>query len=499
MIEPGYKNKYPPLGLMKIASYHKAKGDIVTFVKGTPKEIRAELILRELTSDRNYKPELIKFIVARKGEPPKEMEELALKARERYRKQGFPFFDRVYVTTLFTFHWKATVEAINNAKKFCCNWNKELFVGGIAASLVPDKIYEETGVRPISGLLDKGGELDEDDDSIIDRLTPDYSILEQISYKYPSAGDTYFGYMTKGCVRKCPFCAVPRLEPRYVPYIGIKDSFSEASKTNKFTKIVLMDNNVLASPELSNIVNELAEIGAYKGGNITIDFNQGLDARLFTKKKAEILAKLNLHPLRIAFDHWEDREIYEKAIRLAVEAGVGNTFSNYLLYNFEDKPEDLYNRMALNIRLSDELNAHVYSFPMKYQPLDNPDYFSNRLYVGKHWNLKFIRAIQNLLIVTRGGIGPGRKFFEYAFGKDIEEFIDILWTPEVILRHRKEFASEWDEWKEKFHSLEPKDKNEVQKYIATNDMKLMESVKGKEEVLFYYYKWGDGKNWDGKK
>ena len=36
LIEPNYKNKYPPLGLMKIAQYHGANGkkDNVTFIKG---------------------------------------------------------------------------------------------------------------------------------------------------------------------------------------------------------------------------------------------------------------------------------------------------------------------------------------------------------------------------------------------------------------------------------------------------------------------------------
>ena len=36
LVEPGYKNKYPPLGLMKIAQYHGPRGqnDNVTFVKG---------------------------------------------------------------------------------------------------------------------------------------------------------------------------------------------------------------------------------------------------------------------------------------------------------------------------------------------------------------------------------------------------------------------------------------------------------------------------------
>lgn len=44
LVEPGYKNKYPPLGLMKISTYHKAKGDEVTFVKGTNPKLKAEKV-----------------------------------------------------------------------------------------------------------------------------------------------------------------------------------------------------------------------------------------------------------------------------------------------------------------------------------------------------------------------------------------------------------------------------------------------------------------------
>lgn len=78
--------------------------------------------------------------------------------------------------------------------------------------------------------------------------------------------------------------------------------------------------------------------------NRYIDFNQGMDARLATDENMKKLAEINIRPLRIAFDHYEQREIYCRAIRLAAKYGIKD-LSNYLLYNFEDKPDDLYYRM----------------------------------------------------------------------------------------------------------------------------------------------------------
>ena len=47
LIEPGYKNKYPPIGLMKLATYHRMLGDKVTFYKGDLKEF----VLKKIVSD----------------------------------------------------------------------------------------------------------------------------------------------------------------------------------------------------------------------------------------------------------------------------------------------------------------------------------------------------------------------------------------------------------------------------------------------------------------
>jgi hypothetical protein len=166
-----------------------------------------------------------------------------------------------------------------------------------------------------------------------------------------------------------------------------------------------------------------------------VDFNQGLDARLATPAKMRKLSEICIRPLRIAFDDWKYRAHYVRAIKLGAENGIVN-LSNYLLYNFKDTPEDLYNRLLLNIDLCDALGVNIYSFPMKYHPITDPEYFSNRDYVGNHWNRKFIRTIQSVLNSTHGKIGRGRTFFFKAFGRNLEEFHDLLYMPEAFIIRR---------------------------------------------------------------
>ena len=127
-----------------------------------------------------------------------------------------------------------------------------------------------------------------------------------------------------------------------------------------------------------------------------IDFNQGVDARLLDDEKMKRLAEINIRPLRIAFDYYSIKDTYVKSIRLAAKYGITD-LSNYLLYNYEDKPDELYYRMKINIDLCDELDITIFSFPMKYHPVDDSEYFNNREFVGKHWNRKFIRSIQAVL------------------------------------------------------------------------------------------------------
>ena len=248
--------------------------------------------------------------------------------------------------------------------------------------------------------------------------------------------------------------------------------------------------------ELDDFVRPLFE-KYFRRNRLTryVDFNQGLDARLMDEHKMSRLAELNLHPMRIAFDHIEQRDIYERAIRLAAKYGVRD-LSNYLLYNFLDTPEDFYNRLRINIDLCEELDVAIYSFPMKYCPIDDPKYFSNRDYIGRHWNRKFIRAIQAIINATKGKVGRGREFFEKAFGKNLSEFRELLYMPETLIIYRMRYEDNLTkEWRGKFLALDAAERLEAERAIEQNkfsdaDISKIASANVLELLKFYQIRRG---------
>jgi hypothetical protein len=412
LIEPGYRNKYPPLGLMKIAQYHGPEGkrDRVRFVKGEERSVLAEA------------------------------------------------WDRIYVTTLFSFEWKRISASIDFAIEAANGNTERIFVGGIAASLMHERFVSEPrwrGVRFIRGLLDQAPALslqlddfagefysDDVDGTPIEDYVPDYSILKQIDYPYP-VRDAYFAYASRGCIRKCSFCGVPKLEGDLrdsAPLTHVVNSVDRLYGEKK--DLVLMDNNVVAAPRFREIIAEIRDIGFAAGAKLArgrvpvqrrVDFNQGVDARILCKDPMYLreLATICLSPLRIAFDHLGLRKPYTQAIRYAHEVGLSD-LSNYMLYNFHDSPADLFERMRLNVTLNEELGIRIFSFPMRFQPTDRPD----RGHVGEKWNRHFLRSMQVVLQATGGIVSGSPDFFKRAFGDTYEEFENILIRPHRMIFNR---------------------------------------------------------------
>jgi len=413
LVEPGYKNKFPPLGLMKISSYHKLKGDYVYFIKGCDSRLKQEK------------------------------------------------WDRIYISTLFTFDWDITIKTINFYKG-SANSVKDVYVGGVMATLLGDDIEKETGVTVIRGLLNKAGILDKDDKCKIDELIPDYQILNEIEYDY-SLKNSYLTYTTRGCPNKCPFCAVNIIEPEFIHYLPIKKQIMGIDEVyGQKQNLILMDNNVLASDNFERIINDILELGFYKGAKFNgklryVDFNQGTDANYLTPDKMKLLAKTAIKPLRIAFDNIEMKDIYVSKIRLASDHG---------LYNYLDTPEDFYERLRVNCELNEELGTQIYSFPMKYIPLNAKD----RSYIGKNWNKKLLRGVQCILLATRGMVTTKLDFFEAAFGATNEEFKLIAMMPEHYIIYREKYKNNGAyDWQKLYKSLSNNEREFLAKSVISKN------------------------------
>ena len=524
LVEPNYKNKYPPMGLMKISTYHKMLGDEVRFVKGVDPNIDAAV------------------------------------------------WDRIYITTLFTFDFSISAETILHYMRLVDDVSS-LYVGGIMASLMPENIVEATGIdrsHILTGLFTDTSAVGDNNDINVDQLPLDYDILEDVNYKYP-AGDNYFAYTTRGCPNHCSFCAVPILEPNFHVTNNIVEQIKVIDqKYGPKQHLLLLDNNVLNTPNLESLVDDLCAAGFGRGAkyvdpgtyNIVmmryhngdraefldkkmiayldkfkkrikspekldtflqivigaedaedyagymlehedelspivekyrsktpkaryLDFNQGVDGRKINDDNMTQLARLAIKPLRIAFDDIKLKDTYCAAVRTAHRHGI-KEISNYILFNYKDKPEDLYERLKINIELNRELGIQIFSFPMKYSPINRTD----RSYIGVNRTKKSIRAISAILQVTKGVVAAGSDFFYKAFGNTLEEYFELLAMPRelIMFRHHFEENGTTAAWKKQYQAMSDEQKKELMEFTSHTvaELKQTPCPEQFQEILPYY-------------
>lgn len=321
LVEPEYYTRYPSLGLLKLATHHRAEGDNVEFVRGT------ELL----------------------GVAP----------------------DRIYVTSLFTWSWKPVWAAVRHYKTIFPNAHVSL--GGIYASLLPQHARLSGADYVHEGLWHD-----------IDGQVPAYDLVPEWKASILFA--------TRGCPRKCGFCSVPKLEGAPVPALASIDS--QLHPGHK--KVVFFDNNVLALPNWRDIFEELAGLG------IPTDFNQGMDARLIDDERAELISRVNMPMIRMAFDYRGIRPWVERAIMKLREHGVrGRRMVFYVLHNYVDDPEDFFERVR------DLLDWGAVVYPMRYEPLTT---LRKGVYVSPRWTREQLSAVaQARRVLGYGGALPPYK------------------------------------------------------------------------------------------
>jgi len=171
-------------------------------------------------------------------------------------------YDAIFISVVFTTN-KDVFEVINN---------KNVYIGGTG--------HKITKKLPME----------------IDNEECDYSI-------YPDNNMSY-GFITRGCIRNCPFCFVPKKE-------GMIYKDREVDQVVKHKKVIFMDNNILAHPDHKKILQELID------KKVRCQFNQGLDIRLIDEENIKLLSQLKyMGEYIFAFDDIHYEKLIESKIPL---------------------------------------------------------------------------------------------------------------------------------------------------------------------------------------
>ena len=193
---------------------------------------------------------------------------------------GFEHYDRVYQSKVFTF--TPDFDSVINAD--------EIITGGTG--------YKDYGTLPPE----------------VEAMPPDYSIYPQFKRG--------IGFLTRGCIRQCPWCLVPNKEGKIRPSADWEEIRRPDSRES-----VVLDNNVLASDF------GLEQIDRMGGKPTWVDFNQGLDARLIISETAKLLARLHwIRFIRMSCDTNDMLPVVEQAAAYLREAGAApSCFWAYVL------------------------------------------------------------------------------------------------------------------------------------------------------------------------
>jgi len=166
----------------------------------------------------------------------------------------------------------------------------------------------------------------------IEEITPDY---EKFGLDYS------IGFTSRGCIRNCEFCIVREKE-------GIMKDVDISWIKQK--KVLLLDNNFLASP------NWKEKLQHFIDNKIKVCFNQGLDLRLITEEKAQMLSKVDYKDdqfktkrLYFAWDNIKDEELVTNGINKLISVGIKpQNIMIYVLVGFNSTfEEDMYRTKKL--------------------------------------------------------------------------------------------------------------------------------------------------------
>lgn len=166
----------------------------------------------------------------------------------------------------------------------------------------------------------------------IEHAYPDYSLYPKLTK------DTAYGFLTRGCPRGCPFCIVGKKEGLCSRKVADLTEFWRGQH-----KVVLCDPNILACRDWRSLLQQLIDAG------VEVDFNQGLDIRMMSEEKAEMIGRTRIKQIHFAWDRYTDGEFVLPKLRMFAEVTKQKPNSHsaivYTLVNFDTTIEQDLDRI----------------------------------------------------------------------------------------------------------------------------------------------------------
>lgn len=140
----------------------------------------------------------------------------------------------------------------------------------------------------------------------VEHIYPDYSLYYDM---IPETKDTAYGFLTRGCPYGYNLDDPNRKGTHDYCHVSMKEGVCshKVADLSEFwngqKNIVLLDPNITACRDWETLFQQLIDSKAY------VDFSQGIDIRLMTDKKAEMLKQMKIKQIHFAWDRYEDKEI----------------------------------------------------------------------------------------------------------------------------------------------------------------------------------------------
>ena len=290
----------------------------------------------------------------------------------------------------------------------------------------------------------------------IENLTPKYSVDPENNH--------IVLYSSRGCVNKCGYCMVPKLEGKLSCMKSISEFLYESKEEFKLmgkkpTSVVLYDNNFTEHHYFDNIMNDLIDFGlAVDIHGLHVDSMDEHKAKRFSELKWASQHEKGTAYMRFSFDYIGYRKHVRSSLQFVHDAGIKAGFFCYLLWNWRDHPNDFLRRILYSQQIVDEVGRTIFLFPQRYEPLNG---LKRNQYISPKWKRDdVIRGIVKMYTYIHGFIPltKTRNIFRWIGYSKREFFTHVLG-----FAHDKEYGKRFKENKVKREGIDPPDTKRLAK------------------------------------